>query len=41
MQEGWMTGRALGNNYLHKIPSRFAFCEGQREQGRGKKNDRK
>lgn len=30
--EGWMTGQALRNNYLHKIPSPFSFCEGQREQ---------
>lgn len=29
---GWMTGQALRNNYLHKIPSPFSFCEGQRER---------
>lgn len=34
--EGWMTGQALRNNYLHKIPSPFPFCEGQRER-KGKK----
>lgn len=28
----WMTGQALRNNYLHKIPSPFPFCEGQRER---------
>lgn len=24
-RDGWMTGRALRNNYLHKIPSPFSF----------------
>lgn len=34
--EGWMTGWALRNNYLHKIPSPFPFSEEQRER-KGKK----
>lgn len=37
--EGWLTDQALRNNYPHKIPSPFPFCEGQREQ-KGE-NDRK